>query len=167
MQKRPVPPRRESESTASGRAAEKHRPTRSQEEQLRARKPPPPGSKAPAPKPTTRPSLLDDSPPRKPSQRRPRRNSDSSVMDFDSKTLTAEEKRIIEARRRQHSKSKSTRPSRKMDIIDQLDATSIYGTGCSYTLSPLHPLTPWLLLSWCCILTLSSQCSIMMDLLML
>ncbi|KAL5091162.1 hypothetical protein Trisim1_003476 [Trichoderma cf. simile WF8] len=139
---RPVPPRRESESTASGRAAEKHRPTRSQEEQLRARKPPPPGSKAPAPKPTTRPSLLDDSPPRKPSQRRPRRNSDSSVMDFDSKTLTAEEKRIIEARRRQHSKSKSTRPSRKMDIIDQLDATSIYGTGLFHHDGPFDALNP-------------------------
>lgn len=27
------------------------------------------------------------------------------------------------------SKSRSTRPSRRMDIIDQLDATSIYGTG--------------------------------------
>lgn len=27
-------------------------------------------------------------------------------------------------------KSKPNRPSRRMDIIDQLDATSIYGTGC-------------------------------------
>lgn len=52
-------------------------------------------------------------------------------MDFDTKSLTAEEKKMIEARRRQKDKSKSTRPSRKMDIIDQLDATSIYGTGCS------------------------------------
>lgn len=48
-------------------------------------------------------------------------------MDFD---LTAEEKRMIEAKRREKSKSKQ-RPSRKMDIIDQLDATSIYGTGCT------------------------------------
>lgn len=49
-------------------------------------------------------------------------------MDFD---LTAEEKRMIEAKRREKSKAKQ-RPSRKMDIIDQLDATSIYGTGCMY-----------------------------------
>ncbi|RFU80873.1 hypothetical protein TARUN_1349 [Trichoderma arundinaceum] len=133
---RPAPPRRESESQASGRAAEnKHRPTRSQEEALRARKPPP--------KTTTRPSLLDDSPPRKPVQRRPRRNSDSSVMDFDAKSLTAEEKRMIEAKRRERGKgSKPGRPSRKMDIIDQLDATSIYGTGLFHHDGPFDALNP-------------------------
>ncbi|KAL7947173.1 Pal1 cell morphology domain-containing protein [Trichoderma barbatum] len=135
---RPAPPRRESESQASSRAAaDKHRPNRSQEETLRARKPPPPSSK-----PTTRPSLLDDSPPRKPVQRRPRRNSDSSVMDFDSKSLTAEEKRMIEAKRRERTKGKSTRPSRKMDIIDQLDATSIYGTGLFHHDGPFDALNP-------------------------
>ncbi|KAL7795915.1 Pal1 cell morphology domain-containing protein [Trichoderma ceciliae] len=131
---RPAPPRRESESQASGRAAEsKHRPSRSQEEALRARKPPP--------KTTTRPSLLDDSPPRKPVQRRARRNSDSSVMDFDAKSLTAEEKKMIEAKRRERSKGKS-RPSRKMDIIDQLDATSIYGTGLFHHDGPFDALNP-------------------------
>ncbi|UKZ95350.1 uncharacterized protein TrAFT101_010194 [Trichoderma asperellum] len=127
---RPAPPRRESESQASS----KHRPTRSQEEALRARKPPPKN----APSSTTRPSLLDDSPPRKPVQRRPRRNSDSSVMDFD---LTAEEKRMIEAKRREKSKAKQ-RPSRKMDIIDQLDATSIYGTGLFHHDGPFDALNP-------------------------
>lgn len=30
-------------------------------------------------------------------------------------------------------RSKSGRPSRRLDIIDQLDATSIYGTGRKYT----------------------------------
>ncbi|KAL6853282.1 Pal1 domain-containing protein [Trichoderma novae-zelandiae] len=136
---RPAPARRESESQASTRlAAEKHRPTRSQEEALRARKPVAPNAK-PA---TTRPSLLDDSPPRKPVQRRPRRNSDSSVMDFDSKSLTAEEKRMIEAKRRERSKGKTTRPSRKMDIIDQLDATSIYGTGLFHHDGPFDALNP-------------------------
>lgn len=52
-------------------------------------------------------------------------------MDFDAKTLTAEERKMIETKRREKSKAKQ-RPSRKMDIIDQLDATSIYGTGCMY-----------------------------------
>ncbi|PTB61640.1 Pal1-domain-containing protein [Trichoderma citrinoviride] len=135
---RPAPPRRESESQVSSRAADKHRPSRSQEEALRARKPPPRDAKGP----TTRPSLLDDSPPRKPVQRRPRRNSDSSVMDFDSKSLTAEEKRMIEAKRRERNKMKSTRPSRKMDIIDQLDATSIYGTGLFHHDGPFDALNP-------------------------
>jgi hypothetical protein len=32
-------------------------------------------------------------------------------------------------RRERGDKEKSSRPSRRMDIIDQLDATSIYGTG--------------------------------------
>jgi hypothetical protein len=63
-------------------------------------------------------------------------------MDFDSKSLTAEEKRMIEARRRERNKSKATRPSRKMDIIDQLDATSIYGTGCMYTHISRHYTPP-------------------------
>jgi hypothetical protein len=53
-------------------------------------------------------------------------------MDFDAKSLTPEEKKMIEAKRREKSKAKQ-RPSRKMDIIDQLDATSIYGTGCTYS----------------------------------
>lgn len=34
-------------------------------------------------------------------------------------------------------KTKSGRPSRRIDIIDQLDATSIYGTGCMFHL-PLN-----------------------------
>ncbi|KAM0474273.1 hypothetical protein ACHAPX_007606 [Trichoderma viride] len=130
---RPAPARRESESQASSR----HRPTRSQEEALRARKPPPKNATSS----NTRPSLLDDSPPRKPVQRRPRRNSDSSAMDFDSKSLTAEERKMIEAKRREKSKAKQ-RPSRKMDIIDQLDATSIYGTGLFHHDGPFDALNP-------------------------
>ena len=71
-------------------------------------------------------------------QRRQRRNSDSSVMDFDARPITEEEKKMIEAKRRERErqrregkgKSKSGKPSRRLDIIDQLDATSIYGTGC-------------------------------------
>ncbi len=79
-------------------------------------------------------------------QRRPeprlRRNSDSSVME---KPVTDEERRIREMRQRdrerRHRDGKN-RP-RKLDIIDQLDATSIYGTGCEVTLSSwaAHELT--------------------------
>lgn len=80
-------------------------------------------------------------------------------MGFDAKTITEEEKKIIakhrerdrlrrEARdgkaretkedgegkevrdgQEKRKPSRSNRPSRRMDIIDQLDATSIYGTG--------------------------------------
>ena len=35
------------------------------------------------------------------------------------------------AEKKRPSRTKSGRPSRRLDIIDQLDATSIYGTGCT------------------------------------
>lgn len=64
---------------------------------------------------------------------RPRRNSDSSVQ---SKPLDPEEekKRLERKRkdkeRRLRERSDGKARKGKLDIIDQLDATSIYGTGC-------------------------------------
>ena len=119
--------------------------------------------------------------PQRRAQRRPRRNSESSALDFDAQPLTEEEKRMIEAKRQrdrqrrerenreirenregrekkesredrenregkerregregkeQGDRTKSNRPNRRMDIIDQLDATSIYGTGCMFLCHP-------------------------------
>ncbi|KND89842.1 Protein PAL1 [Tolypocladium ophioglossoides CBS 100239] len=127
-----------------------HRPTRSQEEALRARKP---QASGPRPGPP-------DSPQRKP-QRRPRRNSESSVLDLNAQPITEDEMKLIEAKRmrdRQRrecegrssgrdgregkDKSKSGRPSRRLDIIDQLDATSIYGTGLFHHDGPFDALNP-------------------------
>lgn len=137
-----------------------HRPTRSQEEALKARRAQGPRGPAQANSPQRRP----------PPNRRPRRNSESSLIDFDARPLTEEEKRMIESKRREGDRqrrevrearegkegregrdnrdgrenregkdrsktgerNKSGRPSRRMDIIDQLDATSIYGTGRKY-----------------------------------
>lgn len=69
-------------------------------------------------------------------ERRVRRNSDSSVMDRKS---IDDEKRKQERRRRKEREAQDLKdgkvpkkPSRKLDIIDQLDATSIFGTGCEY-----------------------------------
>lgn len=50
------------------------------------------------------------------------------------KTMTEEEKRQRDAKRRERrQRERETKdrkpPARKLDIIDQLDATSIYGTG--------------------------------------
>lgn len=64
-------------------------------------------------------------------------------MDFDIKHITDEERKMIEEKRREKDKlrregrdgkdkGRSGRPSRRIDIIDQLDATSIYGTGRKY-----------------------------------
>lgn len=54
-------------------------------------------------------------------------------MDAD-KNMTEEEKKQRELRRRErerrHREHREKKPqNRKLDIIDQLDATSIYGTG--------------------------------------
>ncbi|KAK5990994.1 Protein PAL1 [Cladobotryum mycophilum] len=139
-QQRPAPQRGGENQPPIRPANSRHRPTLSQEEALRARKPQFATSKA---------SPAVDSPQRKP-QRRPRRNSDSSLMDFDNKPLSEEEKKMIEAKRREREqrrrdgkeKPKSGRPSRKMDIIDQLDATSIYGTGLFHHDGPFDALNP-------------------------
>lgn len=75
-----------------------------------------------------------DSPQRR-VERRPRRNSESSARDLD-RPLTEEEKKAREMRRRERErrqkegKGRSARPNRRVDLIDQLDATGIYGTGC-------------------------------------
>jgi hypothetical protein len=69
--------------------------------------------------------------------RRPRRNSESSVMDRGSKLLDVDddERRRRERRHREREgrskdgKSRSSRKDRRLDIIDKLDVTSIYGTG--------------------------------------
>lgn len=77
------------------------------------------------------------SPQRRP-DRRPRRNSDSSVLDLE-KPITAEELQAREARRKEREKrhraerdGKEKKPSRRLDIIDQLDHTSLFGGGCTY-----------------------------------
>jgi hypothetical protein len=66
-----------------------------------------------------------------------RRNSDSSVAD--RKLDPEEEKKRQERKRRERERRhreraekdpKSRKPDRKLDIIDKLDVTSIYGTGC-------------------------------------
>jgi len=122
-----------------------HRPSRSQEEAMRARRPSGPGGKPPG-----------GSPGRRPPGSRPRRNSDSSIVDKD-KPLTEEEKKARDARRRErerryreHKASKEKekekdpkgKPSKKLDLIDALDATSIYGTGLFHHDGPFDACNP-------------------------
>jgi hypothetical protein len=61
-------------------------------------------------------------------ERRPRRNSDTSVQEKTSKLLDPNDDR----RRRPRESRKDGKPrgpSRRLDVIDKLDVTSIYGTG--------------------------------------
>jgi hypothetical protein len=85
-----------------------------------------------------------DSPPRRPQERRPRRNSESSALERE-KPMTEEEKKQRDTRRRERErrhrekKDKDGRPSKKLDLIDQLDATSIYGMGCKSLMLLMFP----------------------------
>ncbi|KAJ5360951.1 hypothetical protein N7517_010142 [Penicillium concentricum] len=82
--------------------------------------------------------------------RRPRRNSESSVMDRGSKLLDLDddEKRRRERRHRERDgrskdgKSRSGRKDRRLDIIDKLDVTSIYGTGMFHHDGPFDACNP-------------------------
>jgi hypothetical protein len=65
-------------------------------------------------------------------RRHPRRNSESSIRD--KPVLDPEEERKRRERKHRESKrvGKSGKPSRRLDVIDKLDVTSIYGTGREY-----------------------------------
>ncbi|PGG97256.1 hypothetical protein GX51_07406 [Blastomyces parvus] len=84
------------------------------------------------------------------SQRRPRRNSDSSLMDIPSRPLDPEaEKRRRERRQRERDakpkdgKSRSKRSNgHRLDIIDKLDVTSIYGAGLFHHDGPFDACNP-------------------------
>lgn len=68
---------------------------------------------------------------RRPSQpTRARRNSESSIAP-DDKTLSRGEKVLRDLRKKEQEKRSAgtTKPHRRNDIIDQLDASSIFGNG--------------------------------------
>lgn len=119
-----------------------HRPSRSQEEAMRARRAAR-GSLSNRSRPNGELDIFADpaessSSRRPPEGRRMRRNSDSSVAD--RKPLDPEEEKKRQERKRRERERrhreregkdpKSRKPDRKLDIIDKLDVTSIYGTGC-------------------------------------
>ncbi|KAI3135898.1 hypothetical protein CBS147325_7623 [Penicillium roqueforti] len=81
--------------------------------------------------------------------RRARRNSESSVMDRGSllDLDDDDDKRRRERRRERESRSKdgksrSGRKDRRLDIIDKLDVTSIYGTGMFHHDGPFDACNP-------------------------
>ncbi|KAI1755867.1 Pal1-domain-containing protein [Xylaria castorea] len=108
-----------------------HRPSRSQEEALKVRR---------VPVGTNGNKPAGGSPQRR-TEPRLRRNSDSSVME---KPITDEEKKLREMRQRDRERRHRDGKSRpkKLDIIDQLDATSIYGTGLFHHDGPFDACNP-------------------------
>lgn len=86
---------------------------------------------------------VESSPKKSSDPRRVRRNSESSIAERNGKPLDPEEEKKRQERRRRERErrhragdskdaGKPRKPDRKLDIIDQLDATSIYGTGCEF-----------------------------------
>jgi hypothetical protein len=119
-----------------------HRPSRSQEEAMRARRLAGGPSSSRKPRPTGELDIFADpgegsSTRRHPEGRRVRRNSDSSVADRKPLDPEEEKKRQERKRRererrhreREEKDPKSKKPDRKLDVIDKLDVTSIFGTG--------------------------------------
>jgi len=141
-----VPPR--------GPPGQGHRPSRSQEEAMRARRLAG-GSSGHKQRPSGELDIFADpaspeaSSSRSPGARRTRRNSDSSVISKNGRLLDPEdEKRRLERKRRERrnkdkeSKDKLRKADRKLDVIDQLDATSIYGTGLFHHDGPFDACNP-------------------------
>lgn len=64
-------------------------------------------------------------------ERRPRRNSETSVREKTTKLLDPNDDRRRRERRHKDPRrdGKTKGPSRRLDVIDKLDVTSIYGTG--------------------------------------
>ena len=124
-----------------------HRPTKSQEDAMRARRAGT-GSLTTRSRPTEELDIFADpaetSSPRREGSRRPlRRNSESSISErpVDPEEEKKRRERRHRERERRHRERdskdpKTKKPDRKLDIIDKLDVTSIYGTGCKWYLLP-------------------------------
>ena len=63
---------------------------------------------------------------------RPRRNSESSLREKSARDPEEEKKRRERKYRESKRLDKNGKPQRRLDVIDKLDVTSIYGTGCEY-----------------------------------
>ncbi|OAA61636.1 Pal1 cell morphology [Niveomyces insectorum RCEF 264] len=107
-----------------------HRSSRSQEDDMKSR-PPPSGAGAHGDNVASG-SSAEASSSRRPSQpTRPRRNSESSVAGDNDKTLSKGDKVLRDVRRREQElreRGAARAISRRNDIIDQMDASSIFGT---------------------------------------
>lgn len=116
-----VPPR--SEAT--------HRPSRSNEEAMRARRAAGSSSRR---APSGELNIFADpsDSPKKSGSAHRRRNSDSSTIkmaETDEERRRRRREREKRHRERDGKDSKSRKPPKNLDIIDKLDVTSIYGTG--------------------------------------
>ncbi|KAH9859665.1 hypothetical protein IAQ61_011446 [Plenodomus lingam] len=120
-----------------------HRPSRSEEERERMRG----GPRAP-PRPRGQPGSRPPHPnsPERRENRRPRRNSESSVIDkgsLDDDRRRRERRREREDRGKDgKSSSRRTRKPQGLDLIDKLDVTGIYGPSMIHHDGPYDAVQP-------------------------
>jgi hypothetical protein len=109
-----------------------HRPARSQEDESRRRGPAPPRG---PPRPPRENGIELNAGASKTESRRPRRNSESSILDSKDEDRRRRERRKEREERREkegRTKDGKARPTKKpqgLDLIDKLDVTGIYGQG--------------------------------------
>ncbi|APA11876.1 hypothetical protein sscle_08g066460 [Sclerotinia sclerotiorum 1980 UF-70] len=120
-----------------------HRPMRSQEETMRARRP---AGKPSSSKPRKEEELDIFADPSDSPKRRARRNSDTSIMDRKPRLLDPEdERRRLEKEKRHRDRKRAQDKTKKkapLDVIDQLDATSIFGIGAFHHDGPFDACLP-------------------------
>ncbi|KAF2264904.1 Pal1-domain-containing protein [Lojkania enalia] len=124
-----------------------HRPSRSEEEERRLHGPPrgPPRPRGP-PGPGSRPP--QQSSPERREIRRPRRNSESSMIDKGSLSVEEECRRRERRKERDErardgkSRSRRVRKPQGLDIIDKLDVSGIYGPSLIHHDGPYDAVQP-------------------------
>ncbi|KAI5249544.1 Pal1-domain-containing protein [Aureobasidium subglaciale] len=142
---RPAP--RNTASSRSGTIPTQHRPARSQEDESRRRGPAPPRGPPRPPKDQNGLNIFAG-PPKVESSRRPRRNSESSILDTKEEDRKRRERRKEREERREKEgrshdgKSRPTKKPQGLDLIDKLDVTGIYGQGLFHHDGPFDACNP-------------------------
>ncbi|KAI9641907.1 hypothetical protein NHQ30_009775 [Ciborinia camelliae] len=120
-----------------------HRPTRSQEEAMRARRA---AGKPSSSRPRKEEELDIFADPNDSPRRGARRNSDTSIADRKPKLLDPEDqRRRLEKEKRHRDRKRAQDKTKKkapLDVIDQLDATSIFGIGAFHHDGPFDACLP-------------------------
>ncbi|KAF2676144.1 Pal1-domain-containing protein [Lentithecium fluviatile CBS 122367] len=123
-----------------------HRPSRSDEEERQRRARGPQSRGPPRPQGGSRPPPPRGSPDRR--ERRPRRNSESSMIDKGSLDPNEERRRRERRREREErardgkSRSRRVRKPHGLDVIDKLDVSGIYGPSMIHHDGPYDAVQP-------------------------
>ncbi|KAI4735858.1 Pal1-domain-containing protein [Aureobasidium sp. EXF-12298] len=130
----------------TGTMPTQHRPARSQEDESRRRGPAPPRGPPRPPRENGLDIIAGAS--KVESSRRPRRNSESSILDSREEDRKRRERRKEREERREKEgrtkdgKAKPTRKPQGLDLIDKLDVTGIYGQGLFHHDGPFDACNP-------------------------